>query len=61
MTTTVRTYPTRVSLTFKNKTGLVALDHLRAVDRQRLVRTLGAVSTECASEVSRVLVEMFVR
>jgi mRNA interferase MazF len=61
MTTTQRSYPTRVNLTFRSKAGQVALDQLRAVDRQRLVRKLGVVSTKTAYEVSSVLVEMFVR
>lgn len=61
MTTTLRNYPTRVNLTFRNKTGQVALDQMRAVDRQRLVRKLGSVSTKAAHEVASVLVEMFVR
>jgi mRNA interferase MazF len=61
MTTTLRTYPTRVNLTFRSKTGQVALDQLRAVDRQRLVKKLGAISTKTAHAVSAVLVEMFVR
>jgi mRNA interferase MazF len=61
MTTTQRNYPTRVNLVFRGKTGQVALDQLRAVDRQRLVRRLGAISARGASEVSTVLVEMFVR
>jgi len=61
MTTTVRNYPTRVNLTFRNKAGQVALDQVRAVDRQRLLRRLGRVSTRTAHEVSSVLVEMFVR
>jgi mRNA-degrading endonuclease toxin of MazEF toxin-antitoxin module len=39
----------------------VALDQLRAVDRQRLVRRLGTVSAKTAQEVSATLVEMFAR
>ncbi len=61
MTTVLRNYPTRVSLTFRAKMGQIALDQLRAVDRQRLVRRLGVVSTKTGHEVSRVLTEMFVR
>jgi mRNA interferase MazF len=61
MTTTLRSYPTRVKVTFRNKMGQIALDQLRAVDRQRLVRKLGSVSTKTAHEVGSVLVEMFVR
>jgi mRNA interferase MazF len=61
MTTTLRNYPTRVNLTFRNKVGQVALDQLRAIDRQRLVRKLGQVSTKTTNQVSSVLIEMFVR
>ena len=61
MTTTVRNYPTRVNLVFRSKAGQVALDQLRAIDRQRLVRKLGSITARAAHEVSSVLVEMFVR
>ncbi|MGH9529410.1 MAG: type II toxin-antitoxin system PemK/MazF family toxin [Terriglobales bacterium] len=61
MTTTMRPYPTRVSLRFHGKSGQAALDQLRAVDRQRLVRRLGTVSPGAAQQVSAVLLEMFSR
>lgn len=61
MTRTQRTYATRVNLNFRNKTGQVALDQLRAVARERLIRKLGVVSTKTADAVSSVLVEMFTR
>jgi mRNA interferase MazF len=61
MTTTVRNYPTRLNVTFRGKNGQVALDQLRAVDRQRLVRRLGVIAPQAAANVSRILVEMFVR
>jgi len=61
MTTTIRPYPTRVSVRFQGKSGQAAMDQLRAVDRQRLVRKLGAVSVGTAQQVSSVLVEMFSR
>jgi mRNA interferase MazF len=61
MTTVVRPYPTRVRLQFRGKRGQVALDQLRAVDRQRLFRKLGMVSATTAHNVSTTLVEMFSR
>jgi mRNA interferase MazF len=61
MTTVERSYPTRVPVTFQGKRGQVALDQLRAVDRQRLVRKLGTISSKTAQTVSTVLVEMFTR
>jgi mRNA interferase MazF len=61
MTTATRPYPTRVAVRFQGKRGQVALDQLRAVDRQRLVRRLGTVSAKTAQDVSATLVEMFAR
>ena len=61
MTTTERSYPTRVSIAFQHKRGQVALDQIRAVDRKRLVRKLGMAPAKAAQAVSSVLVEMFTR
>lgn len=61
MTTTLRNYPTRVMLTFRGKTGQIALDQLRAVDRERLIRRLGTIPPKATSEISTVLLEMFAR
>ena len=61
MTTVIRPYPTRVGVRFQGKQGQVALDQLRAVDRQRLVRKLGKVSAKTAQEISAILLEMFAR
>jgi mRNA interferase MazF len=59
MTTVTRPYPSRISVYFQGKRGQVALDQLRAVDRQRLVRKLGTISASVAQEVSDILLEMF--
>jgi mRNA interferase MazF len=61
MTTAERPYPTRVSLVLQGKHGQVALDQIRAVDRQRLVRRIGRASSATAHAVSAVLIEMFAR
>jgi mRNA interferase MazF len=61
MSTVIRPYPTRVAVRFQGKRGQVALDQLRAVDRQRLVKMLGTVSAKTAQDVSATMVEMFAR
>ena len=61
MTTTLRAYPTRAALTFQGKSGQVALDQLRAIDHERLVRKLGAIPPKTAARVSAILTEMFGR
>ena len=61
MTTTERPYPTRVRITFQHRRGQVALDQIRSVDRQRLLRKLGTAPARTTQAVSSVLVEMFTR
>ena len=61
MTTVARSYPMRVPVRFQGKSGQVALDQLRAVDRQRLVKGLGTVSARTAQDAAETLVEMFSR
>jgi mRNA interferase MazF len=43
MTTGSRSAPFRISVNFARKSGLILLDQLRTLDKQRLVRRLGAV------------------
>jgi mRNA interferase MazF len=44
MTTGSRSAGFRVPLRFKGKDGLILLDQIRSLDKQRLVKRLGAVS-----------------
>lgn len=59
MTTVRRGWPTRVELTFDGKTGEIALDQIRAVDKSRLIRRLGKISPEVAESVLDTLGELF--
>ena len=46
MTTKGRQAPYRVPITHDGKKGLVLLDQIRTIDKGRLVKRLGAVSTK---------------
>ena len=59
LTSTERSYPSRVACLFQGKTGQVALDHIRSVDKSRLVKKLGVVSAATAREVCDRLAELF--
>lgn len=61
MTTVRRGWPTRVELTFQGKTGEIALDQLRAVDKIRLVKRLGHLDAGAADAVLDTLGELFAR
>ena len=59
MTTGGRAYPWRVPCRFQKRAGFVALDQLRTVDAERLVKRLGRLSPETVREALRGLQEMF--
>ena len=59
LTTAGGAYPFRVSCQFEGKAGLVVLDQIRTVDRERLLRRLGSLSKSTFESVLRVLREMF--
>lgn len=51
--------PFRVPCRFAGRAGQVALDHLRAVDKRRLVKRLGVLDDATAATVLATLREMF--
>jgi mRNA interferase MazF len=59
MTTGGHGYPWRVACRFQNRSGYVAVDQLRTVDTERLVKRVGKLAPGTVGEVLRVLQEMF--
>lgn len=59
MTTGARPAPFRVALAFRRKNGLILLDQIRTLDRQRLVKRLGAVRPPTLAAVLAALQAMF--
>ena len=59
LTTRGRPYPTRVQCRFQGKDGQIALDQLRAIDKSRLVKQLGNISSATQQAVIAKLAEMF--
>lgn len=59
MTSGGRAYPWRIRCRFQKRAGYVVLDQLRTVNRERLVKRLGALSTATITEVLDGLQEMF--
>ena len=59
MTTKGRDYPTRVACTFQGVEGQVVLDQIRTVDKARLVKRLGHLSSSTVDRLTSVLIEMF--
>ena len=59
MTTAGRPAPFRIPIAFQRKNGLILLDQLRTLDRQRLVKRLGMVKPATLASVLDGLQAMF--
>jgi len=60
MTTSGREYPWRITCRFQRRSGFVALDQLRTIDRHRLLKRLGRLPPATLAKVLETLQEMFV-
>ena len=59
VTTGGHAYPWRIACRFQNRSGFVALDQLRTVDAERLVKRLGRLSVGTTTEALETFQEMF--
>ena len=58
LNTTSKSYPTRISVNFEGKEGMIALDHIRSIDKKRLVNKSGRLSEDEQDRVVNGLIEM---
>lgn len=59
MTTTRKKYPYRISCTLAGKSGSIALDQIRTVDKIRIGDYVGKLNTSEIEAVKTVLLKMF--
>lgn len=59
MTTKGFEFPGRIKCSFNKKKGLILLDQIRAVDKTRLVKKLGAMDDETGIKLCNTLQELF--
>lgn len=59
LTSTIKSYPTRLTIVFQSKESSIALDQMRSVDKSRLLRNLGNLSLKDSRAISNILVSMF--
>lgn len=60
MTTSSRKYPTRVEVRHNGKTGWIAIDQIRTIDKVRIIKTLGTLTKNEIQELKSVIKETFV-
>ncbi len=59
LTTGSHSYPFRIACRFQGRAGHIVLDQIRTVDRRRLVKRLGRLSSQALEKSLSVLREMF--
>jgi len=59
MTSIIKNYPSRVTTTFQKKRGQIVLDQIRTVDKQKLIKKLGTISSSAQDKTLNRLQEMF--
>lgn len=60
MTTKSRKYPTRIKIKHNNQIGLVVIDQIRTIDKERIIKKLGVLSEKEIKSCKEVIRETFV-
>jgi mRNA interferase MazF len=60
ITSTKKNYPTRVKVIFENKEGRIVVDQIRTVDKLRIVKIVGELTTKESIELKSVIRRTFV-
>ena len=59
MTSKIKSYPTRIPVTFDGKEGNIVLDQIRTIDKSRIIRKLGTLNIKTTSLVLDTLEKLF--
>jgi mRNA interferase MazF len=59
LTSTIKNFPFRLNCRFRNHNGQIALDHIRSVDKIRLVKNIGIIKGATAREICQLLHSIF--
>lgn len=60
MTSSSKTYPTRIEINHDKKKGWIVLDQIRTVDRQRIIKIVGTLTEKEIYKTKEVIKETFV-
>ncbi len=60
MTTKLKKYPTRISIKTNDKKGMIAIDQIRTIDKQRIIKVFDSLSKSEVRKCKEVLKETFV-
>lgn len=59
LTSTIKSWPTRVDCNFDGRSGQIAIDQIRAIDKQRLIKRIGRLDADTIQRLFQTLDEYF--
>jgi mRNA interferase MazF len=59
LTSTLKNFPFRLDCDFQSHKGQIALDHIRSVDKSRLIKKIGKINDATGSELLHLLIAIF--
>ncbi|WP_026950560.1 type II toxin-antitoxin system PemK/MazF family toxin [Algoriphagus mannitolivorans] len=60
MTSTLKNYPTRIPVRHQGKEGMVAIDQIRTIDKSRVIKVLGNLTSIEINQIKDKIKETFV-
>jgi mRNA interferase MazF len=60
ITSTLKNYPTRISILKDNVKGMAAVDQIRTIDQLRIIKILGTVGIEEIEKIKKTIEETYV-
>lgn len=61
ITSTLKKYPTRISISNQNVKGMAAVDQIRTIDKLRIVKIIGILETSTIEKLKRTIDETYVK
>lgn len=61
ITSTLKNYPTRISISYQNVMGMAAVDQIRTIDKLRIVKIIGTLEIDTIEKLKRIIDETYVK
>lgn len=61
VTSTQKNYPTRINVANANVNGMVVIDQIRTIDKQRITKIIGSLELNVISQIKKIIEETYVK
>lgn len=61
ITSTLKPYPTRISVINQKVNGMAAVDQIRTIDKRRIVKIIGSLEIETIEKIKKAIDETYVK